>query len=601
MKKIGLLCLFWAEIISAQTAFTATTTNTTGSSISYNATIENPSSSSLTSTFTVGKSFPHNFLGTKNRKLTGITIDGKNYLVGPDAPQVYIRRNSASGQVGPNSGNQAIPWNDKQIFYAEGSVDTTNKTINAVTSYPGVVNSTDQPILSLLTNAYINTGIDNLFNNTESPVTNGDSNANNIERVDFIYSTPVKITANNITSGGIVISNRGNNDDPVTFSAIRNLSEGSNTGSGTNFIYSNIIKLNSNWTQKSINGGAFVNLSASSTEIYSMSSVITYRERDTDGALNDKTSTNNPSADNVLGKQIIYGLFFSFQDLGLKVGDNFYGISTAGGDFPATAGGTEMNSYLDPQNFPLKTNVIDGGVDLVVNGLFYLLNVTGNVWNDINSNGVKDNAEPYTNAGGLNTVLINSSNTVLDVAAVDASTGNYKLNNLAFNTSGYKIILTTNHPAIGSTYASGASLPPYWVNTADAVDPSNTAVQGIELGVIELSTQTNDVTNQNFGIKLTYCFKPAATSGATLPTKFGITSLGRAGEDNKANWPMVRTGAWAALESKTKGFVINRLTSTQKNALIPVEGMMVYDTDLDCLSIYNGTMWRCYSNPTCPD
>lgn len=96
-----------------------------------------------------------------------------------------------------------------------------------------------------------------------------------------------------------------------------------------------------------------------------------------------------------------------------------------------------------------------------------------------------------------------------------------------------------------------------------------------------------------------HCFKPAGTGSPALETKHGITSLARAGADN-GNWPMVRKGAYTVLESKTKGFVLNRLTTQQKNALNPRKGMMVYDTDLNCLSIYNGTAWECFNKPACP-
>ena len=64
---------------------------------------------------------------------------------------------------------------------------------------------------------------------------------------------------------------------------------------------------------------------------------------------------------------------------------------------------------------------------------------------------------------------------------------------------------------------------------------------------------------------------------------------------------MVRKGGWIALESKTKGFVLNRLTTAQKQALIPVEGMIVFDTNLNCVSVYNGTVWKCYNSQQCPD
>lgn len=105
-----------------------------------------------------------------------------------------------------------------------------------------------------------------------------------------------------------------------------------------------------------------------------------------------------------------------------------------------------------------------------------------------------------------------------------------------------------------------------------------------------------------------FCYKPGATTGTTLDTNHGITSLGRAGAEVE-NWPMVRKGAWTALESKTKGFVINRIATTAiVNAIPnPVEGMLVYDEQAACLKIYTTTdnaqsfSWKCLNTQTCPN
>ncbi len=102
------------------------------------------------------------------------------------------------------------------------------------------------------------------------------------------------------------------------------------------------------------------------------------------------------------------------------------------------------------------------------------------------------------------------------------------------------------------------------------------------------------------------CYKDGKVSGAPLATPYGITTLGRAGADAQ-NWPMVRKGAWMALESNNSGFVINRLTDLQI-ANIPaanlVAGMAVYNTTQECLMINSdGTAagWKCYNNQACPD
>ena len=122
------------------------------------------------------------------------------------------------------------------------------------------------------------------------------------------------------------------------------------------------------------------------------------------------------------------------------------------------------------------------------------------------------------------------------------------------------------------------------------------------------SLDTSGIVPQCLLVTPSYCYKFAITGGTALDTNHGITALGRAGADN-GNWPMERKGAWTALEAKTKGFVVNRIPLTaQVDAIAtPVEGMMVYDEEADCLKIYtttnNGTSfsWQCFNTQTCPD
>lgn len=129
---------------------------------------------------------------------------------------------------------------------------------------------------------------------------------------------------------------------------------------------------------------------------------------------------------------------------------------------------------------------------------------------------------------------------------------------------------------------------------------------GIPIIVNQTTGQTVG-SSANAGVKATvclFCYKPATTTGTALATNHGITALGRAGANN-GNWPMVRNGAWTALEAKTKGFVINRIATTAAvNGIAnPVEGMMVYDAEADCLKINtDGTAagWKCFNTQAYP-
>ena len=51
--------------------------------------------------------------------------------------------------------------------------------------------------------------------------------------------------------------------------------------------------------------------------------------------------------------------------------------------------------------------------------------------------------------------------------------------------------------------------------------------------------------------------------------------------------------AQLAVTSTTQGFLLPRMTTTQKNAISsPAEGLMVYDTTLHKLSVFTGTVWE---------
>ncbi len=47
------------------------------------------------------------------------------------------------------------------------------------------------------------------------------------------------------------------------------------------------------------------------------------------------------------------------------------------------------------------------------------------------------------------------------------------------------------------------------------------------------------------------------------------------------------------LYSNSKGFLPTRVTSAQKAAIVPVEGLLVFDTDIPCYAIYQNGAWHC--------
>ena len=91
------------------------------------------------------------------------------------------------------------------------------------------------------------------------------------------------------------------------------------------------------------------------------------------------------------------------------------------------------------------------------------------------------------------------------------------------------------------------------------------------------------------------CTKPGVTDAPTSFTKMGISIRDKR---TTANWPKDIPNGFLALEANSKGFVITRIPSPETAITNPVLGMLVYDTTVDCLKLFNGTSWNCIK-PTC--
>ncbi|KFC20187.1 DUF11 domain-containing protein [Chryseobacterium sp. FH1] len=184
-----------------------------------------------------------------------------------------------------------------------------------------------------------------------------------------------------------------------------------------------------------------------------------------------------------------------------------------------------------------------------------------------------------------------------------------------FNTNSpllYQWYSNTINSNINGTLISGANSASY---TPPAPTGSNTTYYYVVIKGDGICSTISSVTRVSVGS----CYKPGSTTGEVLETKIGISSLGRAGDDAN-NWPMVRKGGWLALESKSKGFVLNRVpfSDVDNNPATPdvpvnissanfIEGMMVYDITNKCMKLYtsadNGNTfgWYCITTQACPD
>ncbi|MCD0476341.1 hypothetical protein LPB87_18270 [Flavobacterium sp. EDS] len=92
------------------------------------------------------------------------------------------------------------------------------------------------------------------------------------------------------------------------------------------------------------------------------------------------------------------------------------------------------------------------------------------------------------------------------------------------------------------------------------------------------------------------CYRPGVVAGTQTGSPLAIIST-----LDRKNHPAVnpRNGA-LILESKESGFAISKIASPETAIVVPVEGMLVYDTTKNCLKLYNGIIWNCIEQ-TCVD
>ncbi|WP_353101432.1 hypothetical protein [Myroides odoratus] len=107
----------------------------------------------------------------------------------------------------------------------------------------------------------------------------------------------------------------------------------------------------------------------------------------------------------------------------------------------------------------------------------------------------------------------------------------------------------------------------------------------------------NSTTSEVYGsLEVEYCsvcyYDPVEGDSGNILDSSGYLAITTLNRPDKT-WIPNRGNAFMVLESKTKGFVITRLTTAQIERLSPVEGMLVYDTTINCLKMYNGTNWGC--------
>ncbi|MET3037170.1 hypothetical protein ABXT08_13755 [Chryseobacterium sp. NRRL B-14859] len=101
-----------------------------------------------------------------------------------------------------------------------------------------------------------------------------------------------------------------------------------------------------------------------------------------------------------------------------------------------------------------------------------------------------------------------------------------------------------------------------------------------------------------------HCIKPGTLGAPTGFTKMGILTKGAiTNSTGGIKWPENVPNGHVVIDSSNKGFVITHMTTAQRDALIPLDGMLIYNTDLQCVQMYRGnttpgispsrTGWNC--------
>lgn len=121
--------------------------------------------------------------------------------------------------------------------------------------------------------------------------------------------------------------------------------------------------------------------------------------------------------------------------------------------------------------------------------------ISGTVFNDGDGSKLQNGSETGTNAGGLNAVLINGSNTVVGMTPI-AADGTYSFNDVPANAT-YTVQITTATATIGAA-PPAVTLPSNWVNTGENL--GGTADSTID-GKVSVTMASSNVTGVNLGIE----------------------------------------------------------------------------------------------------
>jgi len=278
----------------------------------------------------------YNFGQDVNRLVSGFDVGGTTYSPIADATAFRLQRNTGGNYADPN---RTVVWYDQ--------VSSNGTTYNLRADYAPNMET------ALLGRNFYH-GTDNVFSNQGDTAGNPPSggNNNNVERADYLIPTGLTPTQPNQLNFGLLLLERNGNDN-VGIAAIRTLD---NLGNPTAYYDPHLVSTTlGQWGNTGI-GVTTPVLNSGAT-----------------GA-----TPANPGVTTTVSGQNIYGSFVSLTDLGLNVGDTFYGYSLFAVDTYNLVSGSgdpsNLVNFLNTAYFPTNTTnsgTAGGGLDLIAGGVFF--------------------------------------------------------------------------------------------------------------------------------------------------------------------------------------------------------------------------------------
>lgn len=264
----------------------------------------------------------------------------------------------------------------------------------------------------------------------------------------------------------------------------------------------------------------------------------------------------------------------------LSGGYNYYNTALLEFDFVPTGNSVSFRYVFGSEEYSDNTGAINYQCSTYNDRFGFLISGPG----ISGGQGYTNNAKNIARLANGSAVSINSVNN----GVVGSSGGAPSSSNCLAANSGW--VQNTPTPEfkgiIDGTELNGNTV----VMTASQTGLTPGATYHIKLIVMDISDGAYDsVVYLEAASFTSICKKEPATGTVNNPTNVGIGTFSTVSN----NWPSTIQNGFLALDSKSKGFVITRLTTAQRDLLNAQEGMVIYNTTLNCVQLYNGTTWNC--------